>query len=262
MSASPNPWKREPSGLQASASQVDIWRFQLDRNSPHTPGTTINEFAAVLSTDEQARADRFKIEAKQREFIIGRGLTRCILARLLHLDPKALQFGYGPHGKPFLKQPDGGDALQFNLTHSHDWLLLAVTLGRAIGIDIEKQRVEVDIERLAERFFSPAEAVALSQLNADLQRAAFFRCWSRKEAVIKAVGRGVSLGLSKFDVSLAPNDPAALLDVRWEAQLPRAWTLIDLDVAPDYSDALAIEAIGPEDATLELRRWDGGLGRP
>ncbi len=262
MNTTPHCWNSEPAGLRPSPAQVDIWRLCLSDVSTggdvSTEDTSINlnAFATVLSADEHARANRFKIAAKRREFIIGRGLTRSVLGRLLRKDPAELPFGYGPHGKPFLVQPSGPNAVELNLSHSHHWLLLAVTLGRAIGIDIEKQRPEVNIEQLAQRFFSAAEAEALSQLAPGLRRAAFFRCWSRKEAVIKAVGRGVSLGLDKFDVSLAPDQSAALLEVRFDPDMPAEWRLINLDVAPDYSATLAIEAADSRLATPQLRHWD------
>lgn len=204
------------------------------------PERLVHRLWPLLAADERQRAERFFFEEDRTHFVVARGLLRVLLGRYLHQDPQDLRFTYGPHGKPALATNMGGIALCFNVSHSHGWALYAITLGREIGVDIERIRPEVVQEKIPERFFSPREVTVLRALPLPLQVPAFFACWTRKEAYIKAKGAGLALPLDQFDVSLAPGEPAALLHTAWDPQEAARWTLRDLAPASGYRAAVAV----------------------
>jgi 4'-phosphopantetheinyl transferase len=194
----------------------------------------------TLSADERDRAGRFHREADWRRFVVARGALRIILARYLGSDARALAFRYGPFGKPEL--PDA--PLRFNLSHSGDLALCAVTRGRAVGVDVEQLRPVADCEQLAARYFSPEEHAALVQLSAAARSRAFLACWTRKEAYVKARGDGLSFPLDAFAVSLAPGTAPALLRHRLDATEVDRWSFAALEPEPGYVGALAVEGHG------------------
>jgi 4'-phosphopantetheinyl transferase len=198
----------------------------------------------LLSSDEIARAERFHFARDRTSFITARGLLRTLLGRYLSLPPGQVRFQYYPHGKPAL-DPDIANAdLRFNLAHSHGLAVYAFGRGRELGVDVEQIRPEMAKERIAERFFSPVEVAALQALPLAVREEAFFLCWTRKEAYLKATGRGLSLRLDVFDVSVAPDAPAALLAARHDPHEVDHWTLHTLRPAPGYVGALAVEGHG------------------
>ena len=202
---------------------VDIWRWAL-RPDP--------ALAAHLSPDEHARAARFVHAEHRVAFEAARGRMREILGRMLDREPRDLSFDYGPQGKPTVP---GGPP--FNLSHSGGCAVLAVSDGPEVGVDIEAWR---DVEPgVAARYFTAAERRALAEMPFE---SGFFRCWTRKEAVIKADGRGLSMRLDAFDVTLDP-EPAL---TRIDGDDPGHWHLIDLGEPAGMSGALAVrDAAGP-----------------
>ena len=177
----------------------------------------------LLAPDEQARAERFIFHKDRTHFVVARGLLRVLLGRYLQRHPQHLHFCYGPHGKPELAPDMGDDTLCFNVSHAHGLALYAVTRQRDLGVDVEHVRPGFAEEHIAERFFSPREVAVLRALPVALQSTAFFACWTRKEAFIKARGDGLSLPLDQFDVAFAPGEPAALLYTAWD--VPRGSAL-------------------------------------
>ncbi|HTU23191.1 MAG TPA: 4'-phosphopantetheinyl transferase superfamily protein [Gemmataceae bacterium] len=218
-----------------TTGDVHVWRIALEIGDALL--TRLREF---LADDERRRAERFHFEKDRRHFIAGRSALRILLAGYLACRPEDVRFTYSSYGKPQLANQ--ASDLRFNLTHSHGLALLAVTRGRDIGVDVERVRdMERDGERLAERFFSPREAAVLRSLPPEQRREAFFSCWTRKEAYIKANGKGLSLPLDQFDVSLRPGEPAALLATRHDPQEVRRWSMQSLLPAEGYVGALAVE---------------------
>lgn len=237
---SPNQlWLSPPANLALSSDEVHVWRAALDQPIPH-----VQSLAQILSGDEQMRAQRFRFERDKRRFTVGRGALRTILGWYLDIEPSRLEFSYGPQGKPFLATQVKDQILQFNLTHSHELALFAFTYDREIGIDLEFIRPMSDLEGVATRFFSAKENVALNKIATNHKVEAFFNCWTRKEAYIKARGEGLSMPLDEFDVSLSPGEPAALLSVRIDPQEVTRWSLQTLDPAPGYIGALVVEGQG------------------
>lgn len=204
-----------------------------------TVDTHCAEGVAELSPAELARAGRFHFERDRRRFLRARRALRAIVADYLGTVPGAIEFQYGGQGKPRVAV---APPLYFNLSHSQALALLAMTRLGEIGVDVEWIRpIELEI---ADRYFAPAEVAALRALPAAEQTAAFFRCWTRKEAYIKARGEGVLLPLDGFEVSLAPGDPAALLRVREDDAEAQRWQFEHLEPAPGYVGAMALRARG------------------
>jgi 4'-phosphopantetheinyl transferase len=226
---------------------VQVWRAALD-----LPESQVRSLWYTLTADERRRAERYVFEQDRTHFVVARGLLRVLLGRYLRQDPPHLRFIYGPHGKPALATDTGGVALRFNVSHSHGLALYAVTRGREVGVDVESIRPEVVQEKVAEHFFSPHEVAVLRALPTPLQATAFFACWTRKEAYIKAKGEGLSLPLDQFAVSLAPGEPAALLHTAWDPQEAACWALQDLAPAPGYRAAVAVAG-----HDWHLTCWDG-----
>jgi 4'-phosphopantetheinyl transferase len=174
-------------------------------------------------------------------FIVARAVLRMILGRYLQIEPKQVQFSYGYHGKPELAERLGDTELRFNLAHSHELALYAFTRGREIGVDIEYLRFIPDAEQIAASFFSAGEIAALQALPANQRQMAFFACWTSKEAYVKAVGKGLALPLDQFEVSLAPGEPAGLLNVKGAPGEAPRWSLNTWTPAPGYVAALAVK---------------------
>jgi 4'-phosphopantetheinyl transferase len=210
---------------------IHVFAFGLEL-APERLGT----LRGWLSPDERARADRFRSPWSDR-FVAGRGRLREILARYLDTDPGAVAFAYGPSGKPRLS---GKGALTFNLSHSASEAVLAVAWVRELGIDIEKIRPDVECETIAREFFSPSETAALMALPSEARRRGFFACWTRKEAFIKAKGKGLGFPLADFDVSVDPLGPPRLLRTEWDPCERSRWSLRAIDAPPGFVAALAV----------------------
>ncbi len=190
-----------------------MWFARLER----TPAR-LARMRTVLNADELARADRFFMDVHRYRFIAARAMLRDLLAGYLGQPPQAIRFEYNEWGKPALAAGSTATDLRFNLSHSQDLAMYAFALERDVGVDLEMIRAEVANERVAENFFSRWEVETLRALPREHQAEAFFNCWTRKEAYIKARGQGLSIELASFDVSLAPGDEAKLLrgdDLGW-----------------------------------------------
>jgi 4'-phosphopantetheinyl transferase len=186
---------------------------------------------------------------------------RALLARYLRIPAGDIRFCLNAHGKPGLASGSGTADLRFNLSHSHGLALFALTLGREVGVDVELVRPTLREARLAERFFSPQEVAALRALPESAQREAFFHCWTRKEAYIKAQGEGLSIDLASFAVSLAPNHFAHLPIIGNDGPEAGRWWLRALVPGDGYVGAVAAEGA---DWSLTLWQWlsPGGIMSP
>lgn len=234
-------WNTPPSDWRISKDVIDVWRCPL----PRAPGV-VEQCLSLLDDDERGRADRFRIESKRNEYVLVRGFLRRILGRALGRDPAGVRLCYGSQGKPFLA--DG--AASFNVSHTRGMAMIVVTAGRRVGVDIEHVGRDIDHDRLASRYFSPLEVRMLRDLPASRREAGFFAVWTRKEALLKACGKGIMLGLDSFDVSVDPDKPARLLDVRWGGQR-ETWFVDDVAVGRDYAAAVAGEG-----QSLPLAMWE------
>jgi 4'-phosphopantetheinyl transferase len=228
---------------------VHVWRASLD----WSPGQ-FQAFYDLLSPDEQTKADRFHFAADRLRYVTGRGLLRTILARCTGIDAAHLRFEYGEFGKPHLLPGSAKLPLQFNVSHSGDLVLIALTLDRVLGVDVESVRDDVNADRIAASFFSSHEQKALRSLPAHLRPGAFFDCWTRKEAFIKAVGGGLSIPLQQFDVCLLPETKTGLLATRPDPVEAHRWEIRALPVDRRYRAAIAVEGRGTQ---LTIFDWSG-----
>lgn len=218
---------------------VHLWRVDLEAAAGGAA-----QWLRVLSPDEQTRAARFHRAADRQYFIAGRAILRQVLGSYLETDPKALTFTYSEKSKPALGGSEAESGLAFNLSHSGNLALLAVTRSRQIGVDVEQIRRDFDPAPIAVRFFSAVEQKQLAEMPPEQRTNAFFLCWTRKEAYVKATGEGLSLPLRQFDVSVAPHEKNALLATRPDPLESKRWDLRDIAVQPGYAAALCVSGTG------------------
>jgi 4'-phosphopantetheinyl transferase len=217
---------------------VDLWWENIDSQVGRIP-----EFWHTLSQDERKRAERFFSDRQRERFIVQRGRLREILSGYGDVLPKAIRFRKGTDGKPAIAWDN--PMIRFNLSHSKGYALLAIAYGREVGVDVEVVRPKPKAAALVERFFSPNEKAAFRKLKPHEEDAAFFAGWTRKEAYVKAVGKGLRFPLDRFDVSLSPGDQNSLLSVAGAPEEVRRWSLRDIDLGPGFRAALAVEMMNP-----------------
>ena len=225
-------WIPAPEPFNVLSHQVDIWRISLDLMPD-----SVKLFESILSADEAERAARFHFEVDKNRFIVAHGALRNILSRYLQNNSAKLTFSLNQYGKPTLVN----STLEFNLSHSGEFALVAVTQGRKVGVDVERIRQGISSHVIAQQYFSKAEVAELQSLPLEQRESAFFICWTRKEAYIKAQGLGLSLPLESFDVSLTPDHPAILRATRPDPKESARWRFLSLDVDSNYAGAVAVE---------------------
>jgi 4'-phosphopantetheinyl transferase len=237
------------------ANQVDLWHIDVS-GLPEVGGCR-----RLLSSDEIERANRFHFEKHQRCFTLMRAAMREILGGYAGIPPQDLVFSYGDKGKPELAGQAASAGITFNLSHSDQLGLLGVTQGLVIGVDIELVNPEFGGQEIAERFFSASEVRHLLSIPAQERADAFFSCWTRKEAYIKALGDGLSVPLDSFEVAFGPGRKAALLAVRVDPGEVTRWSMYDIDATPGYKAALVVEG---SQHRLRYLRWtqQTNAGRP
>jgi 4'-phosphopantetheinyl transferase len=241
-------WETPSKRLNLTDDDVHVWRINVNAATPQ-----IEFLLSALTQDEREKAGRFHFQKDRQQAIVARGALRDILSRYLNAPPGELRFIYGPQGKPKLEQGVQREHLEFNLSHSHELIVVAVNAGRQVGIDVEFIRPGSDWEQIAERFFSAHEVATLRMLPAHLRTEAFFCCWTRKEAYIKAKGGGLSIKLDGFDVSMTPGEPAKLLRSVEDIEATLRWSLMEIIPTPGYAGAVAAEG---RDRRLRCWNWE------
>jgi 4'-phosphopantetheinyl transferase len=239
----PPLWKAAPPQLTFGENDVHLWLAAVPDCLPQ-----LSRLRDLLTPEERERAARFHFERDRDRYAIARAILRDLLAS--YLGTAQFAFATNSHGKPFLEPPH--QSLEFNVSHSGDLVLFGFTRAGEIGVDVERIRPDFATLEIANRFFAPDEAKVLAALSESERTAAFFNCWTRKEAYIKARGVGLSLGLNTFAVTLRPNEPAALVRVDADSDAPKRWTLLDLAVSDDYRAAAAFEA---RECLISCFRW-------
>lgn len=224
-----------------SADEVEVWSLDLN-----PPAEMVSELAVPLSPDERERAARFVFERDRRRFNVCRGALRLLLAAYTGASADAIRFRYGKRGKPEL----AGGEIQFNVSHSEDLALLAFSLKKRLGIDLEHLHPVPELEHIAQSHFSPAEQEVMARMPSDLKQVAFFNCWTRKEAFIKALGDGFYFSLEKFDVTLAPDEPPRIVSILGRPEHAAEWSLYHLNPRPGFVGALAAAGVD-----LKLATW-------
>lgn len=210
-------------------NQVHAWFAKLVPSQRSLP-----ELHEILSSDERQRAAQFRFDLHRARFVVARATLRLLLGRYLQLRPEKIVFQYGNNGKPALAE--GG--IHFNVSHSEDRGLFAFSSSTPLGADLEFVREMPDASRIAARFFSPSEALALAVVPRERQARAFFKCWTRKEAFVKAIAEGLSHPLDRFSVSF--DEPARLLHIDGDPNEAGQWTVHHLEPEEEYLGAIAL----------------------
>ncbi len=240
-------WQTPPAKLKLLNDEIHIWRVSTNDQTDKS----VEYLRSILSNEEQEKADRFHFERDRKQYTIARGFLRIIIGRYLDINPTEFDFSYNKYGKPKLEGADIGDSLHFNLSHSGNMVLYVFSLNRRVGIDVELIKSYKKTREIVERFFSEKEKEEFASLPEGQKDVAFYTCWARKEAYIKAVGKGMSLPLDEFTVSMIPRKPILLLHNHNEIDNGVKWTLLDIDRIENYASAVAAEGEG-----LKLRYWD------
>jgi 4'-phosphopantetheinyl transferase len=221
--------------LDDSGALVHIWSADLDDPAVHA-----DALVRLLSPDEQARAARFRYERDRRRFSTARGLLRVLLGGYLNQNPAAIEFAYGPSGKPKLRTGRAEPSIHFNLAHADSCALFGFVRGSELGIDVEKLQDLPDLVEFAGRFFSPGEAERVVNSDTADRVPAFFRCWTRKEAFIKALGDGLSRPLDSFAVTVEAGRPPRIEWALGEPEVANLWSLHHLEPRIGYVAAVAL----------------------
>lgn len=213
--------------------RVWCWRIFVDREN----AALERRLGSLLDDREQGLAARFVHAADRHLYIAAHAGLRLLLAAVLGCRPVGVRLRRGPAGKPMV---EADSDIQFSLSHCRDVALIAFTRGVPVGVDVEHVRPLADWKRIAARYLHPGERMELMALSEEERLTAFFRCWTRKEAVAKALGLGLSLPLNRYQVSCRPNAQAALLAMHSAAPPPALWSLQELTPMPHYIAALAM----------------------
>jgi 4'-phosphopantetheinyl transferase len=238
-------WPANPGAAPLAGNEVHVWATALS-----APAQTLDDFATTLSPEEKGRAHKFKFEKHRNRYIAGRGALRKILGQYLRAGPAELRFVQLENGKPVLAEEFSSTGIHFNLSHTEDLALVAVTRLGVVGVDVECIRPVKDMDELVARFFSPRENEAFQKVADDVKPAAFFNLWTRKEALLKATGEGITRSLSLVEVSFLPGESARLLAISGDAAKAATWSLRDLSPAAGFTGAVAIQS-----RDIEVRCW-------
>jgi 4'-phosphopantetheinyl transferase len=235
-------------GLGLPDGEIHLWHADLDAAE-----ASYGALLGTLASDEAERAARFRFERDRRSFAVCRSALREILGAYLGRPPAALCFEYAPTGKPSLaRQAATSDSsLSFNVSHSGGLAAIAVSRAAELGVDIEVERADLELETIARRFFAPGEVEALLAHPPSERQGAFYRCWTRKEAYLKARGTGIVAGLDRFEVTLAPGEAALRRTLDDPAEAAR-WRLYDCPPARGFAGAVAATGLPQR---IVKRRW-------
>jgi 4'-phosphopantetheinyl transferase len=228
-------------------SAVHIWRVDLTLQEDQ-----LKDCRRLLSADENERADRFYSDRDRRRFIAARRAMRAILSEYLSVLPQEVAYSYAANGKPELAPCLRESGIKFNLSHSKELALIAVAQGLCLGVDIEFIDPELEIDEISSAFFSQREISTLRALPSARRRQAFFKCWTRKEAYIKALGKGLSLPLDRFDVAFGTGASAVLLQAEVFAEELSRWSMYDISISERYPAALVVEG---KKHRLQQKQW-------
>lgn len=257
LAAPVSAWSEESPRRGPDDGTVDVWLASLDH-----PPVSLDRLWELLAPEEAERAHRFRFDIHRERFVAGRGLLRLLLGRALDRPPAEIAFRYGAKGKPSLQpaDPDREPAaravdLRFNLSHSADLALFALTRGRELGVDIEHMRPLEDAASIVERFFAPAERQTFSALERSRQLVGFYSGWTRKEAYVKARGDGLSLPTTAFEMEIVPDRRPRLVRFDQEPDEVERWSFETFEPADGFLGAVAVEGHPERDLAVTVRHW-------
>jgi 4'-phosphopantetheinyl transferase len=244
-------WDEAAAVQPLRGTQIRVYAADLD-------GLDVHHSAQLLSPDELSRVERFHFQRDRSRFIIARATLRTILCQYLDVVPARIEFAYGANGKPTLANTENADQiLHFNVSHARGLALYALSYCAPLGVDVEFLRPISDMTQIATSYFSKSESAALSAVPASKQAQAFYKCWTTKEAIIKATGDGLSFALDRFDVELRPERASRLLRLDGDTGRAAAWTIKELTPSPGFVGALAIRR---RDVSISCKAWRSDVG--
>jgi 4'-phosphopantetheinyl transferase len=231
----------QPGSKNLRAGETHIWTADII-----TGAETLADLEGLLSPVELVRAGKFRFEKHRSQYIFCQGVLRRILATYSGPSPREIVFETNPFGKPYVRPSAGRIPLQFNMAHSESLVVIAVALERSVGVDTEFVRAIDHMDLIAADYFTTNERAMIEAFPRKDKETAFYICWTRKEAFIKAVGKGLSIPLNSFDVSMSPGETARPLP--WSKESPQVdtWWLSDLTLRDRYVGALVIEGETPQ----------------
>lgn len=233
-------WFPAPKNLDLAPAELHLWRVCSDRQP-------LQQYQELLSLDEKERAQRFVIEEARRDFVITRGTLRELLGAYLSTRPGDIVLRNGVHGKPYVARDETESRVCFNISHSKGLAVFAFSLQAEVGVDVERMREEFRGQEIAERFFSEREVAALGKVPPELSSRAFFRCWTRKEAYVKARGGGLQIPLRSFSVEIGETEEQQLVD-----EQGKEWSIYPFETKEGFAAAVAVEG---RDWRLKLWEW-------
>lgn len=229
-------WADKFPGCLYGIDHIHVWKASLDYNE-----SKINSAIEFLSMDEVERANRFYFENDRSQFIVRRSILKQIIAKYLEIDPKNLLFGYNLFGKPHLINDSLKHSLKFNMSYSNNMALYAISYEIEVGIDIEFIQKDIEFQQIIDRFFSPNEIEYLRNINIDKRKEEFFKIWTRKEAVLKALGKGVSIPLQMVNVAYNRSNFIFRIHNDGNHGEKSSWNVQDLLPANNYIASIAKE---------------------
>jgi 4'-phosphopantetheinyl transferase len=238
-------WPLVPETIRLEPGQAHLWAAALNEFEDEA-----SKLGVLLSSTEQARAEKFKFVEGRNRYVIRHGLLRLILSRYLAQLPSAIEFQHGAYGKPEIRSDVAGTTLFFNTSHSAEVAIFAITSACPIGVDVERTREIPKIEEIVRRFFLPREIETLMALPPDSRLPAFYAGWTRKESFLKATGEGIAQSLAKVEVTLAPDDEPGVVSVSGDRLAHEQWQLQPFSPAPGYLGCVAYR-----NAALALSQW-------
>lgn len=227
-----------------AAKEVHVWHMDLTAQE-----AALDRLFPLLDNHEQSRAARFLVPEPRVQFILSRAFLRIALGQYLQIDPREVRFHLAEHGKPELAE---GGGLHFNLSHTEGTTMIAVTRAGRVGVDVGRIRENLDPLALGTRFFSSQEVDWMRLQPPDRRFAAFFACWTAKEAYVKACGAGLSVALDGFGVIPQPGNAELHLEIYGKPEESKRWSMWQFDLGPDLRSAVAVEAV---DCKVRLGRW-------
>lgn len=239
-------WPSPPESLELNSDEVHVWRVSIPAQ-----GSQLDRWRDLLSSDERSRADRFRFARDRSAYTTTRAVLRKLLARYLEDSPESLRFQVNKFGKPALTNDCNSGNIQFNVSHSGSYALLAFGREIAVGVDVEQTRSV--LQEIANSLLSPSEKRQFLKLPEKRRRASLLQAWTSKEAVIKALGKGLSIPLEEVEVLIDPENPPSLVRLSPEIGNAHDWTLHGLSVDEDYSAAVAVGA-----TVNYLKCWNWG----
>ncbi len=226
-------WQNSIASRSLQTKEVDVWKVSKEAHE-----NRLDQYWSILNKEERERALKFRFEKDRNCSIIARGVLRNLISEYTSLDAKNVHFEFGTNGKPYICHHN---SIQFNVSHAADAIVFGFTKSHILGIDVECTEGDLDVENVAKAFFSDTEVKSLLKLDRVYHKQAFYNCWTRKEAFIKAEGSGLSFPLKEFSVSLESPIVAELLETHWNKNEKDKWTLTAFTPAKNYIGALAVK---------------------